>query len=292
MDFYQILSKETKDGTMELHPNFLVGRSKDLMIQGRTFYAIWDEERGLWSRNEYDVQRLVDEDLQREADERTKKYGVEHRSKSMYSFDSNSWTQFRKYVAHSPDNYHPLDAKLVFANSEVNKEDYASRRLPYAIAEGDVSAWEDLVTTLYSPDERIKIEWAIGSIVAGDSKNIQKFLVFYGPPASGKSTILNIIDKMFTGYTTTFDGKALGSSNSAFATEVFKNSPLVAIQHDGNLSQLEDNARLNSIIAHDYMTMNEKYKPSYSSKVEAMLLIGTNQHSTPNRRSSIGYKDS
>lgn len=277
MDFYQILSKETKDGTMELHPNFLVGHSKDLMIQGRTFYAIWDEEQGLWSRNEYDVQRLVDEDLQREANERTQKYGVEHRSKSMYSFDSNSWIQFRRYVAHSPDNYHPLDAKLVFANSEINKEDYASRRLPYAITEGDISAWEDLVTTLYSPDERAKIEWTIGSIVAGDSKKIQKFLVFYGPPASGKSTILNIIDKMFQGYTTTFDGKALGSSNSAFATASFKDNPLVAIQHDGNLSQLEDNARLNSIIAHEQMEMNEKYKPSYSSRVDAILLIGTNQ---------------
>src|SRR4029077_108227 len=67
VDFYQIQTKESKSG-YELFPDFLVGRSQDLMIQGRTFYAVWDEERGMWSQDEFDVQRLVDEDLQREAD--------------------------------------------------------------------------------------------------------------------------------------------------------------------------------------------------------------------------------
>ena len=66
MDFYQILVREQKEGPLELYPDFIVGRSEDLMVQGKTFYAIWDEERGLWSRDEYDVQRLVDEDLRRE----------------------------------------------------------------------------------------------------------------------------------------------------------------------------------------------------------------------------------
>lgn len=33
------------------------------MVRGRSFYAIWDEEKGLWSTDEYDVQRLVDADL-------------------------------------------------------------------------------------------------------------------------------------------------------------------------------------------------------------------------------------
>ena len=83
-------------------------------------------------------------------------------------------------------------------------------------------------------------------------------------PDTGKSTILNIIQKLFEGYTTTFDGKALGSQQRAFATEAFKHNPLVAIQHDGDLSRIEDNTRLNSIISHEYMTMNEKYKASYT----------------------------
>jgi hypothetical protein len=277
MDFYQIRVKETKDGPLELYPDFIVGRSTDLMVQGRTFYAIWDEAKGLWSQDEYDVQRLVDEDLRREKERLQRETGQPYLTRDMRSFGSNSWQQFRKFVAHISDNSHPLDAKLTFADTEVKKRDYASKRLPYSLREGPTEAWDELLGTLYSPEERAKIEWAIGSVVSGDSKSIQKFLVFYGPAGTGKSTILGIIDKLFEGYTTSFDGKALGNSNSAFATEAFKHNPLVAIQHDGDLSRIEDNARLNSIISHEKMTMNEKYKPSYSARVDAMLFMGSNQ---------------
>jgi energy-coupling factor transporter ATP-binding protein EcfA2 len=276
VDFIRIQTKETKTG-LEMYPDFVVGRSKDLMVQGRTFYAIWDEARGLWSRDEYDVQRLVDEALRAEAEKCEKSTGIAPNVKYMKSWGSASWAQFRKFLQNISDSSHPLDAKLIFANTDVKKTDYASMKLPYALGEGSIDAWDEMLRTLYSPEERAKIEWAIGSIVAGDSKKIQKFFVFYGPPGTGKSTVLNIIQQLFQGYTTAFDGKALGNSNSSFATEVFKNNPLVAIQHDGDLSKIEDNARLNSIIAHEEMTMNEKYKPSYTARVDAILLMGSNQ---------------
>ena len=278
MDFYQILSKETKDKSgLELYPDFIVGRSQDLMVQGRAFYAIWDEEKGLWSRDEYDVQRLVDEHLNAEADRLRRETGMNYTVRSMRSFRSNAWSQFRKFLANISDNSHRLDSKILFANSEIKKTDYASKYLSYPLESGDISAWDELVGTLYSVEERAKIEWAIGSIVAGDSKKLQKFFVFYGPAGSGKSTVLNILHKLFDGYTTTFDGKALGRSDSSFSTEAFKNNPLVAIQHDGDLSRLEDNTRLNSIVSHELMQMNEKYKPSYTARSEALLFIGSNQ---------------
>jgi energy-coupling factor transporter ATP-binding protein EcfA2 len=277
MDFYQILSRETKDKGMELYPDFIIGRSQDLMVQGRTFYAIWDADRGLWSRDEYDVQRLVDKDLEAEAVRLQKETGINYTVKYMRSFNSNSWVQFRKFLLNVSDNSHPLDSNVLFSNSKIEKTDYASRHLNYELKGGDISAWDELVGTLYSVEERAKIEWAIGSIVAGDSKKIQKFFVFYGPAGSGKSTVLNVLHKLFDGYTTTFDGKALGRTDGNFATEAFKNNPLVAIQHDGDLSKLEDNTRLNSIVSHEQMTMNEKYKPSYTARADALLFIGTNQ---------------
>ena len=277
MDFYQILCRDTKDKKLELYPDFIVGRSKDLMVQGRTFYAIWDEVKGLWSRDEYDVQRMVDEALELEAEKVEKETGLSTIVKSMRSFNSRSWTAYRKFLLNVSDNSHRLDSKILFANSEIKKTDYASKTLPYNLEKGDIAAWDELVGTLYSVEERAKIEWAIGSIVAGDSKKIQKFFVFYGPAGSGKSTMLNVIEKLFEGYTTTFDGKALGRSDSAFATEAFKHNPLVAIQHDGDLSRLEDNTRLNSIVSHEQMTMNEKFKPSYTARSEALLFIGSNQ---------------
>jgi energy-coupling factor transporter ATP-binding protein EcfA2 len=281
MDFYQIRTKEVeggkRKGELELYPDFTIGRSRDLMIRGRGFYAIWDEEQGLWSQDEYDVQRLVDEDLKRYAEEARQRDGISYNIKDLRSFSSNIWNQFRKYIGNISDNAHQLDENLTFANTLVKKSDYVSRRLPYSLEAGDHSAWDELVGTLYNLEERAKIEWAIGSVIAGDSKKIQKFLVLYGAAGTGKSTILNIVQKLFVGYTTTFEAKALGGQNNSFATEAFKNNPLVAIQHDGDLSKIEDNTKLNSIISHEEMTMNEKYKASYTSKVNAFLFMGTNQ---------------
>jgi hypothetical protein len=175
VDFFQIGTKEAKGGVIEVFPDFTVGRSKDLMVRGRSFYAIWDEEKGLWSTDEYDVQRLVDQELSEFA-EKLKKDGFLCTVKYLRSFGSNSWSQFQNFLSKLSDSSHQLDQNLTFSNTEVTKSDYVSRRLPYPLEPGEHSAWDELVRTLYSADERAKIEWAIGSVVAGDSKKIQKFL--------------------------------------------------------------------------------------------------------------------
>ena len=149
--------------------------------------------------------------------------------------------------------------------------------LDYPLKAGDISAYDHLIKTLYSPEEREKIEWAIGSIISGDSKKIQKFVVLYGAAGTGKSTILNIIQWLFNGYYCVFDAKALGSANSTFALEPFKSNPLVAIQHDGDLSRIEDNTRLNSLVSHEDMTVNEKFKATYSNRFNCFLFMGTNK---------------
>jgi energy-coupling factor transporter ATP-binding protein EcfA2 len=276
VDFFQIGTKEAKGGVIEVFPDFTVGRSKDLMVRGRSFYAIWDEERGLWSTDEYDVQRLVDDELAAYA-EKLKRDGFLCTVKYLRSFGSNSWSQFQNFLSKLSDSHVQLDQNLTFSNSEVTKSDYVSRRLSYPLEPGEHNAWDELVGTLYSVEERTKIEWAIGAVISGDSKKIQKFLVLYGPAGTGKSTVLDIIQKLFQGYTTTFEAKALGSSNNNFSTEAFKHNPLVAIQHDGDLSRIDDNTKLNSIVSHEEMTMNEKYKPSYSARVNSFLFMGTNQ---------------
>jgi len=275
VDFFNIQAEEKKDGSLILTPNFIVGRSKDLMVRGSSFYAIWDEEAGLWSTDEYDVARLVDAEMRKfaEANHAGNKIAI----KSMTNYGSKAWIDFRMFVRNISDSFHQLDETLTFANQEVKRSDYVSRRLPYSLEAGDHSAWDEIVGTLYSIEERRKIEWALGAIVSGDSKRIQKFLVFYGPPGTGKSTVLSIVEKLFEGYVATFEAKALGSSNNSFATEAFKSNPLVAIQHDGDLSRIDDNTKLNSIVAHEDIRMNEKYKPSYVGRVNAMLFMGTNQ---------------
>lgn len=276
MDFYQFRTKENKNGTVELYPGFTVGRSTDLMVRGGNFYAIWDEKAGLWSTDEYDVARLVDEEMTEYAKSQSE-HGTQYNTRYMVNHESGSWSQFKKYLSQVSDSFHILDQTLTFANTDVKKSDHVSKRLPYSLDSGDHSAWDELIGTLYSTEERAKLEWAIGAIVSGDSKKIQKFLVLYGPPASGKGTFLEIVQKLFQGYYTTFDAKALGSHSSQFATEVFRHNPLVAIQGDGDLSGIQDNARLNSIISHEEMVMNEKFKSSHSGRINAFALMGTNQ---------------
>lgn len=274
LDFFTFAERSAKGGAIEIRPDWKVLRSYDLMVRGKAFYAIWDEEKGLWSTDEYDVQRLVDKAL----DEYRQARGEgDFRVKYLRDFSSGMWSMCQTYIRSLSDNSHDLDTQLTFANTPVRKEQYASRRLSYALEKGDISSYEELISTLYDPGEREKIEWAIGSIVAGDSRYIQKFVVLYGEAGSGKSTILNVISQLFEGYTSSFDARALASPSATFAMEVFKDNPLVAIQHDGDLSRIEDNARINSIVSHEDMTMNEKFKATYTTALNAMLWMGTNR---------------
>lgn len=272
MDFYTVVEKSTKNG-IDVYPDFKVLRSKDLMIRGKGFYSVWDDARGLWSTDEYDVQRLVDDDLRKARE----KIGPMADVRWMSAFGTRSWTQFRAYMNNLSDNFHQLDNHLVFSNMEVKKTDYVTRRLPYPLEPGECKAYNEIMETLYDPEERAKLEWATGAIIAGDARNIQKFVVLYGLSGTGKSTFLNIVQKLFAGYYVAFEAKALTSANNAFSTEVFKNNPLLAIQHDGDLSKIEDNTKLNSIISHEEIPINEKYKAQYMARINAFLFMGTNK---------------
>lgn len=279
IDFLMVSTKNQKKGIVEIYPKFIIKKSSDLMIRGGDFYAVWVEERGMWSTDEQDALQMIDTEL--------KKYAEEHKGdfadasvRVLYMWDSGSgmidcWHKYCQKQMR--DSFNMLDEKIIFSNDPVNKKDFASKRLGYPLQNGDISAYDKLIGTLYSPEERHKLEWAIGSVVSGDSKTIQKFLVLYGEAGTGKSTVLNIIQKLFDGYCAVFDAKALGSSSNAFALEAFRDNPLVAIQHDGDLSHIEDNTRLNSLVSHEMMTVNEKFKSTYSNRFKAFLFMGTNK---------------
>ena len=278
LDFFTIGTRTTKNGTTEVYPKFIMKRSEDLMIRGGDFYAVWVEDRGLWSTDEQDVINLVDRETTKYIQEHKAQFNNTVRPLYMWDAESGMIDAWHKYCQRQcRDNYSPLDEKLIFSNTETNKKDYASRRLSYPLEPGSIEAWDKLISTLYDEEERHKIEWAIGSIVTGDSKKIQKFMVLYGEAGTGKSTILNVIEQLFEGYHTVFDAKSLGSSNNAFALEAFKSNPLVAIQHDGDLSKIEDNTRLNSLVSHEVMEINEKFKAKYKAHFKCFLFMGTNR---------------
>ena len=279
VDFLVISTRNTKNG-VEIYPKFrLYPKSKDLMIRGGDFYAVWVEERGLWSTDEDDALSIIDSELTKYAEEYRKKR-PEAIINVLYTWDSTSglidaWHKYCKQQKR--DSFVMLDESLTFSNTHTTKEHYASKKLPYPLEKGSITAYDKLISTLYSEEERHKLEWAIGAIVTGDSKRIQKFLVLYGAAGTGKSTILNIIQQLFDGYYGVFDAKALGNANNQFALESFNKNPLVAIQHDGDLSRIEDNTRLNSLVSHELMTVNEKRKSLYENRFKSFLFMGTNR---------------
>ena len=282
LDFVQVKTstKVSRRGGLEesvifVYPEFRVCQSEDLMVRGGAFYAVWDEENGTWCKDAGRVVDIVDKMLYEKRDEFPDDVSVT--VKSLRNYSSQKWDEFLRYCRAMPDNFHELDSTVVFSNDAVQKSDYSSHRLNYALKPGKMEAYEELVSTLYEPIERRKIEWAIGSVISGESKKIQKFLVLYGSAGSGKSTILNIVQMLFDGYYNVFDAKALASANDSFALEMFKDNPLVSIQHDGDLSRIEDNTRLNSIVSHEEMVVNEKRKSRYSAYFHTFLFMGTNK---------------
>lgn len=278
-DFLMVAKRTPKKGIVEVYPKFkIMYSSEDLMIRGSDFYAVWDEEAGLWSKSEDEMQSRVDLEIRKEVEKLQSDTDSIVIGKYMWDGDSGIIDKWHKYVQKQlRDQYHQLDEKVIFANTKTSKNDYASKKLGYSLTDGNCDAYNELMSVLYSDEERAKLEWAIGAIIKGDAKKIQKFIVLYGSAGSGKSTVLNIIQMLFEGYYCIFDAKELASKNNSFALEPFKDNPLVGIQHDGDLSKIADNTKLNSIVSHESMVVNEKFKSTYSARFNTFLFMGTNK---------------
>ena len=280
VDFFKPIETVMANRKLKVEANYFMTGFKDIMIKGGDFYAIWDESRGLWSKDIGDAIRLIDEELEdyaKSLKDDTRYDGYLITVKNIDSSASRGMDEFKHwYQKCAPDKYKWLDSKIVFQDQEVKREDYASFKLPYSMTEGDTSAWDELVGKLYSPFERRKIEYAIGSVIAGESKKLQKLFIFVGDAGTGKSTILKIIDDMFKGYTSTIDIKSIGLGKD-FALESLSENPLVAIQDDVELDKITENDRLNSIISHEYVMVNEKHKKLYQARFNTIIFAGANR---------------
>lgn len=278
LDFIYI-SKKFEKGSWIITPNFLVQNSTDLMIRGQDFYAIWDAQQLRWSTSESDAVRIMDNELDAYVKENESSLnGCQVNIKYARIAESGTIDRWHKYCRKQMwDNFHTLDDKVIFSNMEPKKEDFSSKRLSYPLLEGPTDNFDTLMNVLYSEEELRKIMWAIGAIVSGDSKRIQKFCVLYGAAGTGKSTILNIIQKLFDGYYSVFDAKSLGDDKNRFSLESFRTNPLVGIQHDGDLSHIEDNTKINSLVSHEKMAVDTKNKSIYVDSFNTFLFMGTNR---------------
>lgn len=277
--FYKIIASTKKKNEVHVYPQFSTVRSDNLMIRGNDFYAVYDRDTGLWTKSQDVVIRMVDEDIWKKVESlKEQMLDSEIIPELMSNDNTNSMKRFKNLVKKLlQDSNHPLDSKVIQKSEKTELKDYATKKLPYDISEGTTDAYEELVGTLYSEEEKKKLEWAIGAVLNGDVANIQKFIVLYGDAGSGKSTVINIIKMLFNGYYSTFDAKDLGVKDNSFALEPFKTNPLISIDSEGDLSRIEDNTKLNSIVSHDELVINEKHKSLYSAKFNTFIFIATNR---------------
>lgn len=279
LDFL-LFNEKTINKVRYLTPDFKINtRTKDIMILAGYFYAIWDFENECWTKNRDRAYELIDicmDDYVKREEENSP--GRFNGVKLMYAeIDSSGVAErFNNFFRKKNDHYKPLDTKVVFKSDTPARELYSSHRLNYDPIAGPTPAYDKIISTLYSDEERQKIEWLIGAALCGDNDKVQKFGVFYGDPGTGKGTIMDIIALLFDGYSSAFEADALGRKSDAFALEPFKNHPVVAMQTDGNLSRIEDNTRLNTLIAHEKMTVNEKFKGRYDTRFHTILFIASN----------------
>ena len=127
MDFYEISETRKSNGVTEIYPEFFVGKYSDLMIKGGDFYAVWIEEKKLWSTNEDDLIKIVDRDIRQYVKDNKARLDGGYSAKYMRTSSSGSIDRWHKYCQKQMrDNYHMLDEKLIFLNTPTDKKDYAS----------------------------------------------------------------------------------------------------------------------------------------------------------------------
>lgn len=261
--------------------------AKDIMKKGGYFYAVLDPETGMWSTDEIKMFSIIDNDLYSYVEKHFVKDGYgnyrdqQGRGVIVNTIDDSSTKmliEFRKWFNNlEPNhNYIPLDSDLTFLSDNVTADMYRSKRLKYDLVDGPIDAYDKLIGTLYSPENKEKIEWCIGSVLSGDSKKNEKLAVFYGKGGTGKSTVLDLIEEIFDGYWAIFVASELASKSYQFASAAFKDNPLVAIQDDGSLSKI-DSPQINEIVSHKMTQINEKNTKQYSLRPNAMLFLATNE---------------
>ena len=97
IDFLMISTRPGKRQQIEIYPKFVIKKSQDLMIRGGDFYAIWVEDRGLWSTDEQDALELIDRELDKYAKEYRDKHGGDVRVLHMWDSENGMIDSWHKY---------------------------------------------------------------------------------------------------------------------------------------------------------------------------------------------------
>ena len=285
-DFLKV-KKDYLKGRYHYKPTFITKSSiKDIMTRGGEFYAIFDEQTGFWTKSKPRAIELIDMQVREFAEKDSGEESMRDPFHgpiiiSMSDTANQLTTQFERFCRTMGDNWHPLDQKMFFSNSEIKRNDYASKTLDYPLLEQPTPYYDALCEVLYLPDEREKWEWAVGSMITGDSSKIQKMFAFYGEPGTGKSTIISKIfaDQIFggikMGYAVKFEANNLCGGDS-FGTDFLANDSVLVYDDDAEMGMITVKSTLNKVISHEQVRVNVKFEKPFMTTANCMIFVGSN----------------
>lgn len=277
MDFYEIASDVTnasRPNEVTTYANFLYLNS-DLVCKGNAFFAYWDGR--IWQTNFNNLVAMVDAELYTYTEKlKVKNPDKLYKPKVLNKHNTNTMTNFLKYLTQVEQSNATFNNKILFANDEPKRDDYATHILPYNPTEGPTKAFDELFGVLYDPVELNKILWFVGALLSGEMHKIQKFLFLYGGKGTGKGTILQVIKKLFDGYYASISLYNLTASNNPFATSEIQEMPLL-IDEECDLSRISNDTHLLKLTAHEPISINSKYKKTYDAVFQGLLIAASNE---------------
>ena len=247
---------------------------RDLVCKGGTMYAFWTGKN--WSTSRDDLvatidRQALDKKKELEAKYPDKKIGVA----LMNDNDTKLLAEFDKYTRLMEQSNVIFNNRILFSEDVPEQDDYSTNQLNYTPSHGETKAFDELLGVLYEEKELEKILWFIGALLTNNMKNIQKFMYLYGGKGSGKGTVIKIIKLLFSGYYASIDLRTL-TGNSEFATSQVKEIPLL-IDDDSDISRIQNDTTLLKLTGHEPLTVNVKFKDTYETTFNGLLVTASNQ---------------
>lgn len=278
MDFVRITSKQQKSNNREfdiiVKPTLHFSYIKDLVCKGGSMYAFWTGTKWSTSRDDLiaTVDRMtLDKKKELESKDPTKTVGAllmnDNETKLMQEFD--------KYTGHMEQSNVIFNNRILFSEDVAEREDYSTNQLNYTPSSGETKAFDELLGLLYEQEELEKILWFIGALLTNNMPKIQKFMFLYGGKGSGKGTVIKIFKMLFEGYYAPIDLRTL-TGTSEFATSQVKEIPLL-IDDDSDISRITNDTVLLKLTAHEPIPVNIKYKDTYETIFNGLLITASNQ---------------
>lgn len=280
MDFMTPSVRHTRAG-YRVFPQFLTYGISDVLIKSHRMVGFKDFGTNMWSRVENSLLALIDAELQDKAVRVAEEMGVALSSvivdKLVYA--ENKEAYYNKWLRTVGDTYgedDDLDQKMVFADQENSFDLMATRKLSYSPIRGECAAWDEALSLWFEPDERHKIEWGIGAILAGTpQREIQKFFLIHGTRGTGKSTVLEVVRHIFEGHVSTVDLSKM-ISDSRFGASQLEGGYRIGIDDDVYVNMIYNSTLLNKLASGEYLTVEAKGKDSHVARPNMCIWVGSN----------------